>query len=149
MVLLIEKQVYSKNCSLNDLAQHRGLIDFSRNLASSNEYEQPTEEISKSIYVHQHEFAVVAKDDKNGFHLIGSDNATTCHILVIDNHVAVALAHLDGGETRSSIESMLQELNKYLPHDSNYDVYIAGRYESYFSMSSLVYYLLKIFRWFY
>ncbi|CAF3075326.1 unnamed protein product [Rotaria sp. Silwood2] len=127
MVLLINEHIYSKKCSLEDLVQHNDLMKVSHELASSEEYKQPIEEISKTIYVYQREFAVIAKNDRNGLHLIGSDNATTCHILVLDNQVAIALAHLDGGETRESIKNMLEELNKYAPQNTDYDAYIVGK----------------------
>ncbi|CAF2122028.1 unnamed protein product [Rotaria magnacalcarata] len=126
MVLLIDNHVYSKQCSLDDLAQHRDLINSSRDFASSQEFKQSKEEISKTIYVYQREFAVIANNDPHGFHLVGSDNATTCHILVLDNHRAVALAHLDGAETQQSIEEMIKELKNYAPHNTEYDVYLAG-----------------------
>jgi hypothetical protein len=127
MVLIINERVYTRKCSLENLAEHTDLIHSSSQFASSNEIKQPVEEISRTIYVHQREFSVVAQNDPNGFHLIGSDDATTCHILVLDNQAAVALGHLDGGETRESIEQMVLELQKYKPDNSNYDVYLVGK----------------------
>jgi len=126
MVLIINKQIYSRKCSLENLAEHNDLIHYSYQFASTNEIKQPLEEISKTIYVYQREFAVLANNDPNGFHLIGSDDATTCHILILDNQIAVALGHLDGGETRESIEQMLKELEQYAPQNTNYDVYLVG-----------------------
>jgi hypothetical protein len=126
MVLIINEHIYSKKCSLENLAEHTELIHSSYQFASSEEIKQPLEEISKTIYIHQNEFAVLAKNDPNGFHLIGSDDATTCHILILDNQCAVALAHLDGGETRESIEEMLKELKQYASENINYDTYLVG-----------------------
>ncbi|CAF1207368.1 unnamed protein product [Adineta steineri] len=100
MVLVINEQIYSDTCSLENLAQHKDLIHSSCEFAKTNEYKQPVEDISKTIYVHQREFAVLAKNDPNGFYLIGSDDATTCHILVLDNQYAVGLMHLDGEPAR-------------------------------------------------
>ena len=127
MVLIINEHIYSKKCSLENLVEHTDLIHTSNQLASSQEIKQPSEEISKTIYVHQHEFAVLGKNDSNGFHLIGSDDATTCHILILDNQIAIALAHLDGGQTYESIEQMLQELKQYAPQNTDYDVYLVGK----------------------
>jgi hypothetical protein len=135
MVLVINQQIYSKKYSLENLAEQSDLIQSSRQFASSTEIKQPVEEISKTIYVHQREFAVLGKDDPNGFHLIGSDDATTCHILLLDNQVAVALAHLDGGQTRESIEQMLEELKQYAPHNTNYDAYLIGELENLYDLS--------------
>jgi hypothetical protein len=126
MVLVINEQLYSKKFVLENLAEHSDLIQSSYQLASSAECKQPIEETAKTIYVHQREFAVVAKDDSNGFCFIGSDDATTCHILVLDNQAAVALVHLDGCETRESIEQVLQELKLYAPLNTNYDAYLVG-----------------------
>jgi hypothetical protein len=127
MVLFINEHVYSKKCTLENLARHTDLIHSSILLASTNEYTQPSEEISRTIYVSQREFAVLTKNDPNGFHLVGSDDATTCHILVLDNQVAVALGHLDGCETQESIERMCQELQQYAPQNTDYDVYLVGK----------------------
>ena len=126
MVLCINEHSYNNHCSLEDLAQHTDLTHLSSEFASSVEYKQTAEEISKTVYVHQHEFAVLAKDDPNGFHLIGSDNATTCHILVLVNEVAVTLAHLDGTQLGPSIEQMSRELMEHAPTTIDHDVYLVG-----------------------
>lgn len=127
MVLIINGHKYSKKYSLENLAEHTDLIHSSYQFASTVEIKQPLEEISQTIYVHQREFAVLAKNDPNNFHLIGSDDATTCHILILDNQIATALVHLDGGETRESIEQILQELQQYESQSTDYDVYLVGK----------------------
>ena len=126
MVLVIDGRVYSQSCTFDCLAAHADLMHASRLLASSTELQQPAEEVDQTIYVGQREFAIVANDDPHGFHWLGSDDATTCHILVLDNQVAVALAHLDGCETRQSIEAICRSLQEYAPENSDYDVYLAG-----------------------
>eukprot|EP00096_Caligus_rogercresseyi_P010876 TRINITY_DN4097_c0_g1_i1.p1 TRINITY_DN4097_c0_g1~~TRINITY_DN4097_c0_g1_i1.p1 ORF type:complete len:309 (+),score=77.64 TRINITY_DN4097_c0_g1_i1:40-966(+) len=50
------------------------------------------------VYVSQNEFAVASSEstvDKHGLHYLGSDEATTCVILVASNETHVGLAHLD------------------------------------------------------
>ena len=129
MVLIIEDQTYTQTCTLDHLTRHSNLIDRSVQFAQSNELTQTNDEIHRTIYVSQREFAVLTGNDPHGFHLLGSDDATTCHILVLDNHSAVALAHLDGCETEASIEKMLEQL-KVFPHEekkNNYDVYLVGK----------------------
>lgn len=127
MVLIINESVYTRQCTLENLVQHADLIRTSSQLASTEEIKQPTDEISRTIYVHQREFAVLNKNDPHGFHLLGSDDATTCHIFILDCPHASALAHLDGHETRNSIERILQELKQYAPENQHYDVYVMGR----------------------
>lgn len=128
MVLVIEDQTYTSSCTLDHLARHSALIEKSVQFARSNEVIQPNEEIPRTIYVSQREFAVLSHNDPHGFHLLGSDDATTCHILVLETPSAVALAHLDGCETSESIEAMLKELKEYSngEHTNAYDVYLAG-----------------------
>src|SRR5262245_25233974 len=46
-----------------------------------------------NVYVFQKEIAVVARP-RNG--IIGSDRATTCHILIVSSPRKVCCAHLDG-----------------------------------------------------
>ena len=130
MVLLIDESVYTKQCSLENLHQHSNLIRSSFELASSNEIKQPMEEITRTIYVHQREFAVLTKNDPHGFHFLGSDDATTCHILILDCSSASALVHLDGCETRDSLENIFQELRQYEPDNRHYDVYLMGKDEN-------------------
>ena len=127
MVLIIGEQTYSDEFSLEQFAQHTSLINSSTEFAKSHEIKQPSEEIARTIYVHQREFAVVEKNDPNGFHFIGSDDATTCHILVLDNQHAVGIIHLDGGETNESLEEMLNEMKKYAPDNTHYDTYLVGK----------------------
>ena len=130
MVLLIDGQACSKKCTLQDLAQHPDLIRSSTSFAQSTEHHQLPEEVPRTIYVHQREFGVVAKNDPNGFDLIGSDDATTCHILVLDNQSAVGLIHLDGGETQNSLDKLLQEMKQYAPEITNYDAYLVGELDN-------------------
>ena len=128
MVLLIENQTCPSSLSVDRLVEYRDLITRSTELATSEECRQPQEEIPRTIYVAQREFAVLARNDHHGFHLLGSDQATTCHLLILDNQVAVAMAHLDGHETKESIEHICQALEQYAPENTNYDLYLAGEH---------------------
>lgn len=127
MVLIIDENVYTKKCTLDDLNKHSNLIHSSYQFALSTEIKQPTEEISRTVYVHQREFAVLTKTDRHGFQFVGSDDATTCHILILDCPYVSALVHLDGCETRDSLNEILQELKTYASENRNYDVYVMGK----------------------
>jgi len=67
------------------------------------------------LYVHQREFAVTVPHDKN-VSILGTDDATTCHIAVLrhSGSGAVGLAHFDGGaleEAASNMTRRIQELS--------------------------------------
>ena len=128
MVLFIDGQRCPSDLSVDRLADYPDLIARSSQLANSAEIEQPPEEVARTIYAAQREFAVLNRTDRHGFHLLGSDEATTCHLLILDNHLAVALAHLDGTETQRSIEEICRELELYAPDETDYDLYLAGEH---------------------
>uniref|UniRef100_A0A2P2IFM7 Protein N-terminal asparagine amidohydrolase-like n=1 Tax=Hirondellea gigas TaxID=1518452 RepID=A0A2P2IFM7_9CRUS len=65
-----------------------------------------------SLYVAQREFAIVRAGD-NRVAMVGSDDATTCHVLVFHNRQtgAVAVAHFDGGKNEKiAIHYMVQTI---------------------------------------
>lgn len=143
MVLIIENRTYKEKCRFDDLRQHSNLIQSSTQFARSAEIRQPKNEIDRTIFVAQREFAVLNRNDPHGFHLIGTDDATTCHIFVLENQSAVALAHLDGCETRASIETMIDEMKK-ISNETNFDVFIVGKSKRNSRRNEN-----EFFRWFY
>lgn len=62
------------------------------------------------LYVTQKEYAVVESSDTK-IKLLGSDDATTCHIAVIINREAstICLAHLDSAGDREGLDQMIEE----------------------------------------
>lgn len=65
------------------------------------------------LYIHQREMAAVAPHDKQ-INLIGSDDATTC-IIVVVKHTgsgAIALAHLDGCGVEEAVEKMVARVQE-------------------------------------
>lgn len=126
MVLLIGDQTFDHQISLDQLGSDEDLVKFANDLCRSKEVVQPTEEFERTLYVAQREFAVVAQNDKNGFCWIGTDDATTCHILILDNRSSVALGHLDGCETEQSIENICLELDRYSIDGEPIDLYLVG-----------------------
>ncbi|XP_038550480.1 protein N-terminal asparagine amidohydrolase isoform X1 [Micropterus salmoides] len=61
------------------------------------------------LYVQQREFAATTPED-NSVSVIGSDDATTCHLVVL-RHTgsgAVCLAHCDGSSTRSEVPLLVR-----------------------------------------
>lgn len=65
------------------------------------------------LYVCQREMAAVAPHDKN-VNIIGSDDATTCVIVVVrhSGSGAVALAHLDGNGTDEAVSTMVARVQE-------------------------------------
>jgi protein N-terminal asparagine amidohydrolase len=65
------------------------------------------------LYVGQREMAAVAPHDKN-VHVIGSDDATTCIIVVIrhSGSGAIALAHLDGNGIDEAVRNMVTRVQE-------------------------------------
>lgn len=65
------------------------------------------------LYVQQREFAATVPHDKN-VSIIGSDDATTCIIVVVrhSGSGAVALAHFDGSGTDEAVCTMVQRVQE-------------------------------------
>lgn len=65
------------------------------------------------LYVQQRELAATLPNDKN-VNILGSDDATTCIIVVVrhSGSGAVALAHLDGSGTDEAVYTMVQRVQE-------------------------------------
>ncbi|CAF0936101.1 unnamed protein product [Didymodactylos carnosus] len=126
MVLCIENREYNQSCSLDKLLNHSNLIELSKQFALSTEYTENVDDISHVLYIGQYEYGVLNKNDPNELYMIGSDDATTCHIIIIEQQDTVALAHLDGRETQNSIDSICRELKRYQTNNFDYNVYLVG-----------------------
>ena len=65
------------------------------------------------LYVNQHEIATISpKVNGLNFKYIASDDATTCHIVVLieKSSGAISVGHFDGGRTEQGLDLMLEEL---------------------------------------
>ena len=90
------------------------------------------------LYVGQREWATVLFDDKH-LDTIGSDDATTCHIvLIVDDATGnCAMCHFDGTDVQGGIEDMLESLkNQRQPSSSvasrdvsSFSLYVAGGFD--------------------
>uniref|UniRef100_A0A8C5QS33 N-terminal asparagine amidase n=1 Tax=Leptobrachium leishanense TaxID=445787 RepID=A0A8C5QS33_9ANUR len=81
---------------------------------------QPTQTFGPKgfLYVQQRELAATTSKD-SAISILGSDDATTCHIVVL-RHTgsgATCLAHCDGSDTESEVEDILQAV-KYLSNNT-------------------------------
>uniref|UniRef100_A0A3B4FA64 N-terminal asparagine amidase n=1 Tax=Pundamilia nyererei TaxID=303518 RepID=A0A3B4FA64_9CICH len=90
------------------------------------------------LYVHQREFAATTPADKC-VSVIGSDDATTCHLVVL-RHTgsgAVCLGHCDGSSTWSEVPLLVKAVT------SLSDACKEGRYDTHIKKSTLIYWVQK------
>jgi hypothetical protein len=81
------------------------------------------ERSSRALYVHQGEVAVVAAD--GSFSFVGSDDATTCIILLARNadRSRILVAHIDSPDRCSNLTDILEELGQ---GGDGVDVWLCG-----------------------
>lgn len=75
---------------------------------------KPIQTIGKGVlYVMQREYASVTPEDGN-VTLMGSDDATTCHIVVLRNTASgvTSLGHFDGHDTSNGIKNMIESVTR-------------------------------------
>ncbi|KAI0207114.1 Protein N-terminal asparagine amidohydrolase [Lamellibrachia satsuma] len=93
--------------------------------------QETNEEIGpkKLLYVNQREYAVVCPNDEH-IDVIGTDDATTCHILVIRHSGSgvTGLAHCDGCGVEEGIDSMMNKISQFARRgpDGRYELHLAG-----------------------
>jgi hypothetical protein len=73
------------------------------------------------IYLFQKEFAVIGRDRPS---VIGSDRATTCHILFVSSSSHVFCAHLDGSQGQTA--ALIAALRESYAGEEALDVHLAG-----------------------
>uniref|UniRef100_A0A1L8E2M8 Putative asparagine amidohydrolase n=1 Tax=Nyssomyia neivai TaxID=330878 RepID=A0A1L8E2M8_9DIPT len=112
-MVLVLNGVLQDDCPLNTTSlflQHPVYRDHANQLLSI-----PTKTVGPVglLYVRQREMAAVAPHDKN-VTIIGSDDATTCIIVVVrhSGSGAVALAHLDGAGTDEAVSAMVTRVQE-------------------------------------
>jgi len=91
-------------------SQHPHLSKNTEQMRQTVKTIQPSERL---LYVQQREFAVVSPSDDK-VDILGSEDATTCHIVVF-RHTgsgAVALSHLDGSDTEGAVQGMLSGIQR-------------------------------------
>ena len=116
MPLRIEKQVLdtSENTQPSDLFNaFPSLCEKSKTFKSNLAKRTLNQREQRILYVQQHEIATISSLlNKQNFQYIASDDATTCHIVVIVEQTtgAVSLGHFDGGRTEEGMDLMLNEL---------------------------------------
>ncbi|XP_069036662.1 protein N-terminal asparagine amidohydrolase-like isoform X1 [Lepisosteus oculatus] len=79
------------------------------------------------LYVSQREYATINLS-KGPVTRIGSDEATTCHIIVLHcpGTGKVSLAHIDGSKVGVGVKALVEEMKKQCKDFSQLDLYMVG-----------------------
>ncbi|XP_029432041.1 protein N-terminal asparagine amidohydrolase [Rhinatrema bivittatum] len=81
------------------------------------------------LYVQQREFAVTAPNDSSVY-VLGSDDATTCHLVVLRDtgSGATCLTHCDGSDTEAEVSVILGSVKSFSskPADGRLEVHLVG-----------------------
>ncbi|MBN3323478.1 NTAN1 amidohydrolase, partial [Atractosteus spatula] len=79
------------------------------------------------LYVSQREYATIDLS-KGPVTRIGSDEATTCHIIVLHcpGTGKVSLAHIDGSKVGVGVKALVEEMKKQCKDFSQLDLYMVG-----------------------
>lgn len=92
-------------------------------------------QIAGLLYVHQAEFAVTHPGDPH-VHWIGSEDATTCHIIILRHAKTkvTALAHMDSCQGLDLVMKKVIEVSQSLPHEPGtdlkaWDLFMVGGFE--------------------
>lgn len=84
-----------------------------------------------TLYVTQKEYAVISQSESQ-FSAVGSDDATTCHIVIIHNkmHKLFSLAHIDSARNVEALTRVLADTIGSSEVDDNItlDLYVIGGY---------------------
>lgn len=90
----------------------------------------------RALFVSQREYATVSRKDET-LNFVGSEDATTCHIVVLVSSSAVSVGHFDGSDTKCGLSQMINE-NEMLSIEGDrterkdqppIEVYIYGGFE--------------------
>lgn len=92
----------------------RGLFSVQSLVRRSQEFvKRPTKHLTpkydRVLYISQREYGTVIKGDKM-VRTIGSEDATTCNIVILASKTAVSIGHFDGCDTRTGLSGMLAGL---------------------------------------
>lgn len=83
------------------------------------------------LYIAQKEYAIVKKDD-NKISVMGTDDATTCHIVVLINRekASVCLAHIDCADNYEDLTQMMVAIadQSQMSSDFHLELHIVGGY---------------------
>lgn len=96
--------------------------------------------LPNTVYVYQREIAVTHPDD-DVVDVLGSDEATTCHILILRHTGSgvTALSHFDGCQTHEGLASMIQTIQEMVadrPVEGRIEAHVFGGFKDPRNISS-------------
>ena len=106
------------------VTNHPAIVASARALIDRGRVRTTVPHDPANVYVFQKEIAVVARP-RNG--IIGSDRATTCHILIVSSPRKVCCAHLDGSP--GQIQDLGLTLSIAFEEESEFDVHVIGGFD--------------------
>jgi hypothetical protein len=106
------------------VTNHPAIIASARALIDRGSVKTIVPRDPANVYVFQKEIAVVERPRNE---IIGSDRATTCHILIVSSPRKVCCAHLDGSP--GQMLDLMLSLSIAFEEESEFDVHLAGGFD--------------------
>jgi hypothetical protein len=103
------------------IIRHPTIMASARELIGSGAVASRIEADQPSVYVFQKEFAVIPRDQPR---ILGSDRATTCHIIIVSSSMKLFCAHLDGAD--GQMRALMAAMRETFAGESSLDVHLAG-----------------------
>jgi len=132
MVLIIDNKEVTSTINIKSIHEDYPILKSNSTLV----IDSPLRDINISdnyVYVGQREMAIVSSDD--GVDMLGSEDATTCHIVVLrnitNNKGVTGLAHLDSDDPDQflALESAVRRRSGASETDIEYEISIIGGYD--------------------
>ncbi|XP_036848300.1 protein N-terminal asparagine amidohydrolase isoform X2 [Manis javanica] len=146
MPLLVEGQRVRLPQSAGDLVRAHPLLEERARLLRGQSVQQVGPQ--GLLYVQQRELAVTFPKD-GSISILGSDDATTCHIVVLRHtgNGATCLTHCDGTDTKAEVPLIMNSIKSFPSHaqGGRLEVHLVGGFSDDRQLSQkLTYQLLKL-----
>ncbi|CAF0728157.1 unnamed protein product [Brachionus calyciflorus] len=130
MTILLSDKIEIKNFNYSQIESDTLLKKNSEEFINSPKNEQ---DAFKCLFVGQREYVTVTHNDPL-IDIIGSDDATTCHIILLvdESNYNCSLCHLDGSDTHGGLNQMVESLKALRTNtddSSEFSVFLVGGFE--------------------
>lgn len=99
-------KVDSRDCPISDILCIESLSESSKNFLSVPK--KTLSSADRALYVSQREHATVSKENQT-LKYIGSEDATTCLIVVLLSPYAISVGHFDGADVKNGLLNMIMD----------------------------------------